>query len=95
MRVLSPNGIYVMLGGGSYNRVFQAMLMGPLISMTDKKMGLLLHKPNQKDLNYLTVLFEAGKVVPIIDKHFLLSEVAEAFRYYGKDLAIGKVVLTV
>ena len=94
-RVLRPHGIYVMLGGGSYNRVFQAMLMGPLISMTGKKMGLLMHRPNQKDLNYLAGLFEAGKVVPIIDKHYPLSEAAEAFRYYGKDLAIGKVVITV
>ena len=94
-RVLSPNGIYVMLGGGSYNRVFQAMLMGPLISMTDKKMGLLMHKPNKKDLNYLAELFEAGKLVPIIDRKYPLSDVIEAFRYYGKDLALGKVVITV
>jgi NADPH:quinone reductase-like Zn-dependent oxidoreductase len=84
-----------MLGGGSYNRVFQAMLMGPLISMTDKKMGLLMHKPNKKDLNYLAELFEAGKLVPIIDRKYPLSDVIEAFRYYGKDLALGKVVITV
>jgi NADPH:quinone reductase-like Zn-dependent oxidoreductase len=94
-RVLSPNGIYVMLGGGSYNRVFQAMLMGPLISMTDKKMGLLMHKPSKKDLNYLVELFEAGKLVPIIDRIYPLIDVIEAFRYYGKDLALGKVVITV
>jgi NADPH:quinone reductase-like Zn-dependent oxidoreductase len=63
--------------------------------MTGKKMGLLMYKPNKKDLNYLTELFEAGKVVPIIDRYYPLSEVAEAFRYYGKDLALGKVVITV
>jgi NADPH:quinone reductase-like Zn-dependent oxidoreductase len=93
-RVLSPNGIYVMLGGGSYNRVFQAMLLGPLISMTGKKMGVLIHKPNQKDLNYLTELFEASKIVPVVDRHYPLSEVAEAFRYYGEGLALGKIVIT-
>ena len=102
-RLLSPKGIYVMLGGGSYARVFQGMLLGPLISMTEslsggqvgKKMGILRHKPNKKDLQYLTELFEAGKVVPVIDKSYRLSEVAEAFRYFGEGLAQGKVVITV
>ena len=102
-RVLSSRGIYVMLGGGSYSRVFQGMLLGPLISMSEslsgrqegKKMGIMMHKPNKKDLNFLTELFEAGKVVPVIDKSFPLSEVVEAFRYYGEGLAQGKVVITV
>ena len=102
-RVLSPKGIYVILGGGSYARVFQGMLLGPLISMTEslsggkggKKMGILMHKPNKKDLQYLTELFEAGKLVPVIDKRYRLIEVAEAFRYYGEGLTRGKIVLTV
>ena len=95
-RILIPGGIYVMLGGGSYSRVFQTMWRGSLISMTtSKKMGLLMHKPNKKDLNTLVELFEAGKIVPVIDKHFPLSEVTEAFRYYGEGLAKGKVVITV
>ena len=102
-RALGPGGIYVMLGGGSYSRVFQGMLLGPLISMTEslyggkacRKMGLLMHKPNKKDLQYLTELFEAGKIKPIIDKHYPLSEVAEAFRYFGEGLVRGKIVLTV
>jgi NADPH:quinone reductase-like Zn-dependent oxidoreductase len=101
-RVLSPKGNYVMLGGGSYARVFQGMLLGPLISMSErlsggqagKKMGILMHKPNKKDLNLITELFEAGKVVPVIDKSYRLSEVAEAFRYYGEGLAQGKIVIT-
>jgi NADPH:quinone reductase-like Zn-dependent oxidoreductase len=102
-RVLSPMGIYVMLGGGSYARVFQGMFLGPLISMAErlsagqagKKMGLLMHKPNKKDLNFIAALFESGKVVPVIDKHYQLSEVAEAFRYYGEDKFQGKIVITV
>lgn len=102
-RVLSPRGIYVMLGGGSYARVFQSMLLGPLISMTEsmsggqavKKMGVLMHKPNKKDLNFLTELFEAGKVIPVIDRAYPLNEIIEAFRYYGEDLAQGKIVITV
>ena len=102
-RALSPGGIYVMLGGGSYARVFQVALLGPIITLIQslsgkkagKKMGILMHKPNSKDLHYLTELFEAGKLVPVIDKTYRLSEVAEAFRYFGEGLAQGKVVITI
>ena len=95
-RALSPGGIYVMLGGGSYARVTRLFWLGPLISMTgSKKMGLLMHKPNKKDLNYLAELFDAGKIKPVIDKCFTLDEVYEAFKYYEKDLALGKVVITI
>ena len=95
-RALSPKGIYVMLGGGSWARVFQVMFMGPWISMTgSKKMGILMHKPNKKDLNFMKKLFEAGKVVPVIDRRYTLSEVAEALRYFGEGHVRGKVVITV
>ena len=94
-RVLSPKGIYVMLGGGSWARVFQTMLLGPLISMTgSKKMGILMHKPN-KDLAFMKELLEAGKVVPVIDRRYPLREVAEALRYFGEGNVKGKVVITV
>ncbi|MFC2081238.1 NAD(P)-dependent alcohol dehydrogenase [Bacteroidota bacterium] len=95
-RSLSPTGIYVMLGGGNYYRVFQGMVLGPLISMMgSKKMSFLMHKPNKKDLNFMTELFEDGKVIPFIDRRFALSEVAGALRYYGEGKALGKVVITV
>ena len=94
-RALSPKGIYVMIGGSTAQKL-QAMLLGPLISMTgSKKMGVLMGKPNQKDLVFLIELFEAGKVVPVIDRCYPLSEVAEAFRYLGEGHAKGKVVITV
>jgi NADPH:quinone reductase-like Zn-dependent oxidoreductase len=94
-RVLSPKGIYVMLGGGSWARVYQAMFLGPWISMTgSKKMGILMHKPN-KGLAFMKELLEAGKVVPVIDKRYPLSKVPEALRYFGKGDAKGKVVITV
>jgi len=92
-RALSPKGIYVMVGG-SMARIFQAVFLGPLISMTgSKKMGILAHKPN-KDLDFMKELFEAGKVVPVIDRRYPLSEVAEALRYFGEGHAKGKVVIT-
>ncbi len=94
-RALSPKGIYVMTGG-SGAQMFQAMLLGPWISMTgNKKMGNLLMKPNNKDLVFLKELLEAGKVVPVIDRRYPLSEVAEAIRYLEEGHARGKVVITV
>jgi NADPH:quinone reductase-like Zn-dependent oxidoreductase len=92
-RVLSPKGIYVMVGGSSA-QMFQAMFLGPWISMTgSKKMGILMLKPN-KDLAFMLELLKTGKVVPIIDRRYPLSEVPEALRYFGKGHAKGKVVIT-
>jgi NADPH:quinone reductase-like Zn-dependent oxidoreductase len=51
-------------------------------------------RPNQKDLVCMKELLEAGKVKPVIDRRYPLSEVAEALRYYGEGHARGKVVIT-
>jgi len=94
-RALSPGGIYVM-SGGSMAQIYQAMLLGPWISMTgSKKMTNLAAKTKQEDLAYMKELIEAGSVKPVIDRCFPLSEVPEALRYYGKGHARGKVVITV
>ena len=58
-------------------------------------MGVVLPRPNQKDLNFLIKLVEAGKVVPVIDRCYPLSEVSEALRYLEDGNAQGKVVITV
>jgi len=93
-RALNPKGIYVMVGG-SMARAFQLQFLGPWIAMTEsKKMGILMHKPN-KDLAFMKELFEAGKVVPVIDRRYPLSEVSDALRYFGEGHAKGKVVITV
>ena len=92
---LNPNGIFVHVGGSSA-QMFQAMTLGPWISMTgSKKMGTFLQRPNQKDLLFLKELLDAGKVKPVIDKCYKLSEVPEAFRYFEEGHAQGKVVITV
>ncbi len=76
-------------------QIFQGLLIGPWISMTGrKKMGNLLVKPN-KDLAFMKELIEVGKVKPVIDRRYTLSEVAEALQYYGEGRAKGKVVITV
>ena len=78
------------------SQMFQAMLLGPLISMTgSKKMGNSMHKPNKKDLVFMKELLEAGKVKPVIDRRYPLSETAEAIRYLEEGHARGKVVITV
>jgi len=93
-RALSPKGIYVCTGG-SMAQIFQSMLLGPWISMTgSKKMGNSMTRPNQKDLVFMKELLEAGKVVPVIDRRYPLSEVPEAFRYLEEGHAHGKVVIT-
>ncbi len=55
----------------------------------------MLQKANQKDLNYVKEILETGKVKPIIDKRYKLSEVTEAFDYFQEGHAQGKVVMTV
>ena len=60
-----------------------------------KNLGLLLHNPNTKDLDFMKGLLEAGKVAPVKDRRHALSEVAEALRYFGQGRAQGKVVITV
>ncbi len=83
---LSPEGRYVAV----------AFNVRALISMTgSKQASQLSHKPNVEDLGYMKELIEAGKVVPVIDRSFPLSEVAEAFRHFEEDHPSGKVVITV
>jgi NADPH:quinone reductase-like Zn-dependent oxidoreductase len=93
-RALNPEGIYV-CAGGSASQYFQAMLLGPLISIVgNQKLGSMLGNLNQEDFVFLVELYEAGKVRPVIDRRFPLSEVPEALRYYGAGHARGKVVIT-
>jgi NADPH:quinone reductase-like Zn-dependent oxidoreductase len=73
------------------------VFLGPLISRTgSKKMSFnWWSKPfNKEDMDFLEELYEAGKVVPVIDRHYPLSEVAEAIRYLEDGQALGKVVIT-
>ena len=93
-RALAPTGTYVM-SGGSMSQMTQAMLIGPWYSKTGgQKMGNMLAKPNNKDLTFIKELIEAGKVVPVIDRCYPLSETAEAIRYLEEGHAQGKVIIT-
>ena len=94
-RALRPNGSYFAVGG-SVATMFQILLLGAWIrSSTGKKLRILGVQPNPKDMVHIAELCEAGKVVPVIDRRYSLSEVPEALRYLGEGHAKGKVVITV
>ncbi|MCX6133325.1 MAG: NAD(P)-dependent alcohol dehydrogenase [Ignavibacteriales bacterium] len=93
-RALTPQGIYVM-AGGTGAQIFQAILLGPWMSKTGgKKMGGVTGRPKQEDLVFMKGLLEAGRVVPVIDRRYPLSETADALRYLGEGHARGKIVIT-
>ncbi len=94
-RALRPNGVYVTLGGTS-GPILQAMLLGPLLSLTSNRYsGLVLWwKPfNPPDVDKLKELIAAGKLKPFIDRRYPLTEVVEALRHVNDGLARGKVVV--
>jgi len=94
-RALSSKGTYVMIGG-SMAQIFQAMLLGPLMSKKGGKQlkGMGSVRINQDDLIVMKELLKTGKVAPVIDKCYPLSEAAEAMRHLGEGHAKGKVVIT-
>jgi NADPH:quinone reductase-like Zn-dependent oxidoreductase len=100
-RVLKPNGICVIIGGGGPNdgrwvgpmaRPIKAKLMSPFIS---QKMGMMMAQANKDDLNVLADLMQSGKVTPVIDRTYPLSEIREAVRYVETGRARGKVIIRV
>ncbi len=95
-RALRPNGVYVTLGGES-GPIFRGLVVGPLASLfSDKWTGLLIwwkpmHRP---DVETLKELIAAGKVKPVIDRRYPLSQVVEALRHVDEGRARGKIVIT-
>ena len=93
-RSLNPDGIYLIVGG-SRRSIFQALFLGPLISMLgSKKMGIPMKPNKREDLVFVKELIEAGKVVPVIDRSYPLSKVAEALQYLEEGHHKGKIVIT-
>jgi NADPH:quinone reductase-like Zn-dependent oxidoreductase len=93
-RALSSSGVYVLVGG-SMAKASQLMMFGSLISRGGKKLTGMLAKPVKKDLIFLKELIEVGKVKPVIDRRYALSEVPEALRYLDEGHATGKVIISV
>jgi NADPH:quinone reductase-like Zn-dependent oxidoreductase len=98
--VLTPKGKYVMVGGGGPNdgrwigpfgRVINTLLLSPFVS---QEMGMFMADTNKKDLTVLAALMESGKVKPVIDRRYKLTEVPAAIAYLEEGHARGKVVIT-
>ena len=96
--LLNPKGIYVGAGGPS-----DRWMIGPIARLIksfalsafgSQKLGGVLAKANKEDLTILRELVQAGKVTPVIDRCYRLSEVPEAIRYLEEGHARGKVVIT-
>ena len=97
-RVLSPNGTLVMVGQSGRKKIsILPLLTAPLVSRLRRKQKLVsfIAKRNKEDLTLLKELMEAGKVTPVIDRQYTLSEVPAALRYLGEGHARGKIVITV
>ncbi len=99
-RILTPKGKYVMIGGGGPNdqgligplaNPIKAMLLSPFVS---QEMGMMMADANKKDLTILADMMQSGKVKPVIDRTYKLSEVPAAIAYLEAGHARGKVVIT-
>ncbi len=99
-RVLTPKGTFVMAGASS-SRVFLALLevasLGRLLSRRGGQrftfMGIC--KVNTKDLDLVKELLVAGKITPVIDRLFPITQAADAFRFFGEGHKQGKVIIMV
>jgi len=95
--VLNPKGKYIMVGGPAGRwidplpRAISALVLSRFVS---QDIRLFLADLNQADLNILRDLMQAGKVTPVIDRRYRLSEIPEAIRYLEQGHARGKVVIT-
>jgi NADPH:quinone reductase-like Zn-dependent oxidoreductase len=98
-RVLNPEGRFVLIGGGGPDN---GRWIGPLAKpvraamlswFVTQDMGMMLAELNKEDLAILSDLMETGKVTPVIDRRYSLSDVPAAIRYLEQGRARGKVVI--
>ena len=97
-RALTRKGTLVLVAGsggrwfGGVGRWMRALLLSPFVG---QKLGPLSSKPRKEDLQFVKELIEEGKVAPVIDGTYPLSETAEAIRHIEEGHTQGKVVITV
>lgn len=97
LRVLRTAGVYVGVGGSSsITRILQSLILNPLIAkMKGRKVVTFIANVNKADLVFIKELLEGGKVMPVIDRKYSLSETAQAIRYVEEGHARGKVIINV
>jgi NADPH:quinone reductase-like Zn-dependent oxidoreductase len=97
-RVLASDGSYVIVGGAKGNWLgpmmgpIKALLLSPFV---DQEMAMILAELTQEDLVILGNLMQAGKVTPVIDSRYRLSEVPDAIRHSEDGHARGKIIINV
>ncbi len=95
-RALKPDGTFVIVGGGKGNWLgpmmspIKALMLSPFV---EQELVMILAELRQDDLAILGDLMQAGKVTPVIDRHYRLSEVPIAIRYSEEGHARGKIII--
>ena len=96
-RSLKPNGVYVVLGGPKKGRLLGPVkrLAGALVAFmfVSQRAAPFFAQPNRDDLLFLLELLESGKVVPVIDRCYPLSEAGDALKYLEQGHAQGKIII--
>src|SRR2546426_11734092 len=95
-RIMNPNGTFVLVGFKDkiIMRLLYFAIRRPFASRGDKKFVFFIAKSNQEDLVTLKELMEEGKIVPVIDRRYTLSETAQAIRHLEEGNVRGKVIIT-
>ena len=96
-RVLNSNGAFIIVGGpdgrwiGPMASPFKAIVLSRFVS---QKFVTVMSRSVKDDLTIICELMATGKITPVIDRRYRLSEVPEAIRYLEEGHARGKVVIT-
>ncbi|HYS34956.1 MAG TPA: NAD(P)-dependent alcohol dehydrogenase [Pseudonocardiaceae bacterium] len=98
-RALTRRGTLVIVGGetggrwlGGTDRLLRALLLSPFVG---QRLAMFVCSENARDLTVLTELIESGKVRPVVDRTYPLSETPAAIRYLTAGHARGKVVINI
>ena len=97
-RVLHPRGVYVMVGGPKTGPLLGIMfrMLGAMVVFraAGRKAAPAMARRNKSDLQTLSDLLAEGKITPVIDRTYPLTDTRDAFRHLGRGHARGKIVIT-
>ena len=94
LRALAPGGTYATVGGPENGTLLKIPFVGWWHRLTTGKTVKLIGLRPSRDLTYLTKLFDAGQLTPLIDGPYKLDDAREAFRRFGAGMHQGKIVIT-